>query len=119
MCRILIAEDEPRIAAFIEKGLRKHGYQTVVVHDGIQAVEVAQAVDFDLLLLDLGLPGKDGWTVLQELRQQVTGFLSVIIITARDDIQDRMRSLEFGVTDYITKPFKFSDLLTRVEAKVR
>jgi DNA-binding response OmpR family regulator len=119
MCRILIAEDEPRIAAFIEKGLRKHGYQTVVVHDGIQAVEMAQALDFDLLLLDLGLPGKDGWTVLEDLRQQLAGFLSVIIITARDDIQDRMRSLEFGVTDYMIKPFKFSDLLACIEAKVQ
>ncbi|WNZ21452.1 response regulator transcription factor [Leptolyngbya sp. NK1-12] len=118
MCRILIAEDEPRIAAFIEKGLRKHGYQTVVVHSGIQVVEVAQAVEFDLLLLDLGLPGKDGWTVLQELRQQLPHFLSVIIVTARDDIQDRLISLDFGVTDYITKPFRFTELLSRVEAKL-
>lgn len=112
---ILIAEDEPRIAAFIEKGLRRQGYQTIAVNTGIEALEIAQSRDIELLLLDLGLPGKDGWTVLREL-WQAARLPDVIIVTAQDDIQDKLLSLEFGVAGCITKPFKFSDLLTCVEA---
>lgn len=118
MSRILIAEDEARIASFIEKGLRKHGYTTVIAKDGVEVLENLREGTFDLLLLDLGLPRKDGWAVLQELRTQISSDLSVIVVTARDEAADRVRSFQFGVQEYIIKPFKFSDLLERVSAEL-
>lgn len=113
--RILIVEDESRIAAFMEKGFRKHGYSVTIAKDGIEAVEQGLAAEFDLMLLDLGLPGKDGWTVLQELQAQGKRPPMVIIVTARDDIRDMMAGEHFSVNDYVTKPFGFNDLLSRVK----
>lgn len=113
MTRILIVEDEERIAAFIEKGLQKNGFTTAIATDGQKAVQMAQNDEFDLLLLDLGLPIKDGWTVLSELRHQGKDF-PVIIVTARDDIQEKQTSRQRGANDYVTKPFRFQDLLARV-----
>lgn len=110
---ILIAEDESRIAAFIEKGLRKKGFSTAIATDGEQALQMVQSGKFDLLLLDLGLPLKDGWTVLAELRQQDKQ-IPVIIVTARDDVHDKMTGLQNGANDYVTKPFRFTDLLARI-----
>jgi DNA-binding response OmpR family regulator len=118
MHQILIAEDEPRIAAFMQKGLRKQGYETVIAQDGYQTVEMIKNNGFDLLLLDIGLPIKDGWTVLDELQQWGKKLPVIIIVTARDDIEDRLKSLQFGINDYITKPFKFNDLLTRVQERL-
>ncbi|NJR60610.1 MAG: response regulator transcription factor [Cyanobacteria bacterium CRU_2_1] len=118
MSQILIAEDEVRIAAFIEKGLQRHGYSTVVAKDGIEAIEMLREDKFDLLLLDLGLPGKDGWVVLQELRTQISPDLDVIIVTARDDVADRVKGGQFGVQGHIIKPFKFNDLLERVKLRL-
>jgi len=118
MNRILIAEDEPRIAAFLEKGLRANGFTTTVVENGENAISLAQGEDFDLLILDLGLPGKDGWTVLEELRGQGER-LPVIILTARDDVRDTVAALEGGADDYITKPFRFEELLARVRVQLR
>ena len=114
MFQILIAEDEVRIASFIEKGLRKHGYSTVVAKDGVEAIAMLNQGSFDLLLLDLGLPGKDGWAVLHELRTQMSSDLPVIIVTAHDDAENRVKSPQFGVKAHILKPFKFSDLLKRI-----
>jgi DNA-binding response OmpR family regulator len=110
MSHILIAEDESRIASFIEKGLRSHGYTTSIVQDGLAVSELVHAGDFDLLILDLGLPGKDGLQVLEELRGQGEN-LPVIILTARDDIHDKVAGLEGGADDYVTKPFRFEELL--------
>lgn len=118
MNRILIAEDEPRITAFLEKGLRANGFTTTVVENGDNAISLAQSEDFDLLILDLGLPGKDGWTVLEELRGQGER-LPVIILTARDDVRDTVAALEGGADDYITKPFRFEELLARVRVQLR
>jgi len=118
MNRILIAEDEPRIAAFIEKGLRSHGFTTSVAVDAYAATEMALGSAFDLMILDLGLPGKDGLDVLEELRGQGEIF-PVIILTARDDIQDKVAGFEAGADDYITKPFRFEELLVRVKARLR
>lgn len=118
MKRILIAEDEPRIAAFLEKGLRANGFTTTVVEDGEDAVYLAQNEEFDLLILDLGIPKKDGWTVLEELRGQ-GGQLPVIILTARDDVKDKVNALEGGANDYVTKPFRFEELLARVRVQLR
>ncbi len=116
MSQILIVEDEPRIAAFLEKGLQKHGYETAVAIDGEEAIQMVQKDVFDLLLLDLGLPIKDGWTVLKELQQHDQPVPAVIILTARADDADRSQSIRLGAKDYLTKPFRFNDLLDRVKA---
>lgn len=116
--RILIAEDEPRIAAFLEKGLRASGFTTAVAKDGHEALSMAQTGDFGLLILDIGLPGKDGWMVLQELRGQGEQ-LSIIILSARDEVTDKVAGLEGGADDYVTKPFRFEELLARVRARLR
>jgi two-component system, OmpR family, response regulator QseB len=116
--RILIAEDEPRLASFLEKGLRASGFTTTVVADGTAASMIASDDEFDLLVLDLGLPGKDGFDVLRELRSRGQ-HLPVIILTARDDVPDKVAGLEGGADDYVTKPFKFEELLARVRARLR
>jgi DNA-binding response OmpR family regulator len=118
MNRILIVEDEPRITLFLEKGFRANGFTTAVARDGQTAIQVALGDEWDLMILDLGLPSKDGLSVLEELRGQ--GFQSpVIILTARDDVQDKVTGLELGADDYVTKPFHFDELLARVRARLR
>ena len=118
MNRILIAEDEPRLAAFLEKGLRSNGFVTTTVGDGAKAFMLADQEDFDLLVLDLGLPVKDGFTVLQELRSAGRR-IPVIILSARDDVRDKVSGLEHGADDYVTKPFRFEELLARVRVRLR
>jgi DNA-binding response OmpR family regulator len=116
--RILIAEDEPRLASFLEKGLRANGFVTTVAEDGPKASLLARDDEFDLLVLDLGLPGKDGTEVLRELRRAGQR-MPVIILTARDDVSDKVSGLEGGADDYVTKPFRFEELLARVRARLR
>ncbi len=118
MNRILIAEDEPRLASFLEKGLRANGFVTTVAEDGERAGLLARDDEFDLLVLDLGLPGKDGTQVLRELRASGQR-MPVIILTARDDVSDKVSGLEGGADDYVTKPFRFEELLARVRARLR
>jgi two-component system response regulator QseB len=118
MNRILIAEDEPRLASFLEKGLRANGFVTTVAEDGERASLMARDDEFDLLVLDLGLPGKDGTQVLRELRASGQR-MPVIILTARDDVSDKVSGLEGGADDYVTKPFRFEELLARVRARLR
>jgi DNA-binding response OmpR family regulator len=118
MNRILIAEDEARVAAFVEKGLRANGYTTTAVGDGPTAVALARDDDFDLLVLDLGLPGLDGLSVLRTLRGQGHR-LPVLILSARDDVADKVAGLELGADDYLTKPFRFEELLARVRVRLR
>lgn len=118
MNRILIAEDEQRIAAFLKKGLAAHGFVTTVVEDGTSAAYLARSQDFDLLLLDLALPGKDGLTVLKELRARGEQ-LPVIILTVFDDVRDKVTGLEAGADDYITKPFRLEELVARVRVQLR
>lgn len=118
MRRILIAEDEPRIASFLEKGLRANGFTTTVTDDGRDALEMADSEDFDLLILDIGLPGRDGFSVLRELRTRGRR-LPVVILTARDSIDDTVAGLEGGADDYVPKPFRFEELLARVRARLR
>jgi len=115
MTRILIAEDEERLAAFIEKGLRAEGFATTVVGDGETAAIVARDDEFDLLVLDLGLPGKDGMDVLRELRARGSR-LPVVILSARDET---VEGLELGADDYMTKPFRFDELLARIRVRLR
>ena len=118
MTRILIAEDESRLAAFLEKGLRAGGYTTTVATDGAAASALARDEDFDLMVLDLGLPMKDGLEVLRDLRSAGQR-LPVIILTARGDPDERVTGLEAGADDYLAKPFHFEELLARVRARLR
>ncbi|MGW0932542.1 response regulator transcription factor [Streptomyces sp. NPDC002644] len=118
MERILIVEDEERIASFVEKGLRAQGYLTTVVGDGTTAYDYALSGGFDLVILDIGLPGQDGFTVLRRLREErVT--VPVIVLTARDSVRDTVAGLEGGADDWMTKPFRFEELLARVRLRVR
>jgi DNA-binding response OmpR family regulator len=116
--RILIVEDEPRLASFLEKGLGAAGYATTVVGEGGAASLMARDEDFDLMILDIGLPGKDGFTVLREVRN-ASQRLPVLILTARDELEDKVGGLEGGADDYVTKPFRFEELLARVRARLR
>ena len=116
--RILVADDETRITAFIEKGLRKHGFTTLAVHDGESAVRLARAEEFDLLILDIGLPRLDGFEVLNELRGRGER-IPVILLTARNELESTVRGFESGADDYVTKPFRFDELLARVRARIR
>ncbi|AFZ25403.1 response regulator with CheY-like receiver domain and winged-helix DNA-binding domain [Cylindrospermum stagnale PCC 7417] len=118
MPNILIVEDEPRIASFIQKGLRSQGFTTTIVTDGLYVLDVIQSSTFDLLILDLRLPGKDGFKVLEELRGQGED-IPVIILSARSDIHDKVAGLEGGADDYVTKPFRFEELLARVRLRLR
>lgn len=118
MSRILIAEDEPGISSFLKKGLKSEGFTAFVVEDGLSAVSAARDSDFDLMILDLGLPGMDGHQVLAEIRRKGTR-MPVIILTARKGVGDTVASLEGGADDYVTKPFSFSELLARVRLRLR
>ncbi|EDX85908.1 response regulator receiver domain protein [Synechococcus sp. PCC 7335] len=118
MHKILITEDEPRIASFIKKGLNAHGFTTEVAITAQQAIAQTLEASFDLLILDLGLPDKDGLQVIEELRGQ-GATLPIIILTARDDIHDKVTGLEGGADDYVTKPFRFEELLARVRVRLR
>lgn len=115
MPTILIVEDEPQIVAFLSKGLRRAGYQIEVAVDGIQALALVTSGEFDLILLDLGLPGLDGTSVLSAARSQ--GIQTpVIVVTARAGDDERERSLSLGANDYMAKPFRFGDLLNCVRS---
>ena len=118
MNRILIVEDEERIASFVEKGLRAGGFTTTVAADGDAGYEYALTGGFDLVVLDIGLPGQDGFTVLRQLREaRVT--VPVIVLTARDSVRDTVAGLEGGADDWMTKPFRFEELLARVRLRLR
>jgi two-component system, OmpR family, copper resistance phosphate regulon response regulator CusR len=116
--RILIVEDEERIASFVEKGLRANGFTTMVVGDGDSGLNLAKSGGFDLVVLDLGLPGRDGFTVLRLLREARVA-TPVLILTARDTVGDTVAGLEGGADDYMTKPFSFEELLARVRLRLR
>jgi two-component system copper resistance phosphate regulon response regulator CusR len=115
--RILIAEDEQRIASFIEKGLAAAGFTTATVRSGVDALDSALTGGFDLLVLDIGLPGIDGYEVLHQLRGQ-NSLLPVIVLTARDSAEDTLASLQGGANDYMAKPFRFDELLARIRLRL-
>jgi two-component system, OmpR family, copper resistance phosphate regulon response regulator CusR len=116
--RILIAEDEARIASFVDKGLRSNGFTPTTVGDGEEALAMALSGEFDLLILDLGLPTLDGFTVLRRLRA-ARSTLPVVILTARDSVSDTVAALDGGADDYVPKPFRFDELLARVRLRLR
>ena len=117
MARVLIAEDDPLIASLLEKGLRAQGFTTFLVDDGEQALNLGLTDEFDLIILDMGLPEKDGLHVLQELRARGKT-LPVLVLTGRSE-RDAAACLEAGADDYMRKPFRFEELLARVKARLR
>jgi DNA-binding response OmpR family regulator len=116
--RVLIAEDEHGISSFLEAGLRAHGFAATVVDDGESALALARSEQFDLLVLDLGLPSRDGLSVLEALRREGSR-LPVVILTARTQLEDTVAGLDLGADDYVTKPFRFEELLARIRARLR
>ena len=118
MARILIVEDETRIAAFVAKGLRAEGHTTTVATDGQTGLDEAMSGNHDLVVLDIGLPVLDGYAVLQRLRDQGSA-VPVIVLTARDSVTDTVEALEGGADDYMPKPFRFAELLARVRLRLR
>lgn len=118
MNHILIAEDEERIASFLEKGLRAAGYTTTLVRSGPDAYHLTKELQVDLVLLDVGLPGMDGFEVLKQLRAESVA-VPVIVLTSRSSVQDTITGLDLGANDYVTKPFTFDELLARVRLRLR
>jgi DNA-binding response OmpR family regulator len=118
MARILIVEDEARIASFVAKGLRAEGHVATVVGNGPDGLLDALSGDHDLMVLDIGLPGMDGFEVLDQLRSQGSR-MPVIVLTARDSVTDTVSALEGGADDYMPKPFRFAELMARVRLRLR
>ena len=116
--KILIVEDEQKTGDYLKQGLSEAGFVTDLARDGIDGLHLALTDDYDLVVLDVMLPRLDGWQVLQEIRQKGK-HLPVLFLTARDQVEDRVKGLEFGADDYLVKPFAFSELLARVRALLR
>jgi two-component system, OmpR family, copper resistance phosphate regulon response regulator CusR len=116
--RILIVEDEKKTAAYLKKGLSESGFVVDVVEQGEDGLHLARTGDYDLIILDVMLPQRDGWSVLTEMRRSGKQ-TPILFATARDSIQDRVKGLELGADDYLVKPFAFSELLARVRSILR
>jgi two-component system copper resistance phosphate regulon response regulator CusR len=115
--RILIVEDEPKTGDYLRKGLQENGYIVDLARDGTDGLHLAMQEDYDLIVLDVMLPGMDGWEVLKKLRE--TKATAVLFLTSRDDVNDRVKGLELGADDYLVKPFAFVELLARIRTVLR
>lgn len=116
--KILIVEDEPKAGDYLRQGLREAGFTVELVHNGVDGLHLALGGDHDLLILDVMLPGLDGWSILRRLRDQGRT-VPVLFLTARDAVEDRVQGLELGADDYLVKPFSFAELLARVRTILR
>ena len=116
--RLLVIEDEAKAAEFLRKGLSEAGFVVDVAADGVEGLFMAGTFDYELVVLDAMLPGKDGWAVLGELRR-LGRRMPVLFLTARSDVADRVRGLDLGADDYLVKPFAFTELLARIRALLR
>jgi two-component system copper resistance phosphate regulon response regulator CusR len=115
--RILSIEDEPKTAAYIRQGLTEQGHVVDCAADGIEGLHLANSGRYDLILLDVTLPGADGWQVLKGIREQQQ--TPVLFLSGRDQVEDRVKGLELGADDYLVKPFAFSELLARIKSILR
>jgi DNA-binding response OmpR family regulator len=116
--RILVAEDDKKVASFLQKGLREEGYSVDVAHDGIDGGMKAMVYDYDLLLLDVMMPGRSGLDIIREVRARERT-VPILLLTARDSGDDIVQGLDAGADDYLTKPFSFDELLARIRALLR
>ena len=116
--RLLVVEDEAKTAKFLKKGLTEAGFVVDVSGDGQDGLELAKHLEFDMIILDIMLPVLDGWQVLKGLRQAGKN-TQVLLLTARDAVHERVRGFELGADDYLVKPFAFSELLARVQSRLR
>lgn len=116
--KILIVEDERKTGEYLRQGLREAGFVTDLARDGVDGAHLATQNDYDLVVLDVMLPGIDGWEVLRRIRGQGRS-MPVLFLTARDQVDDRVKGLELGADDYLVKPFAFSELLARVRTLLR
>jgi two-component system copper resistance phosphate regulon response regulator CusR len=116
--KILIVEDEPKTGDYLQQGLREAGFTVELAINGVDGLHLATHGDHDLLILDVMLPGMNGWQLLRSLREQGRQ-VPVIFLTARDQIEDRVKGLELGADDYLVKPFSFAELLARVRTILR
>lgn len=116
--RALIIEDEPKAAAFLQRGLEENGFATAVAHRGDEGLTLARMEKFDVIVLDIGLPVLSGYGVLAALRE-AGGDVPVLCLTARDAVADRVKGLELGADDYLVKPFSFAELLARIRTLLR
>lgn len=116
--KILLVEDEPKTAAYLRRGLSEEGFIIDIAADGDEGLQAAKSFGFDLIVLDVMLPGRDGWEILREIRRagQQT---PVLMLTARDAVPDRVKGFELGADDYLVKPFAFSELLARIRSLLR
>src|SRR3972149_2716746 len=115
--RILVVEDEPKTADYLRQGLSESGYVVDVATDGIDGRHLAQESEYDLFVLDVNLPGADGWSVLQSIRSR--GATPVLMLTARGLLNDKLKGFDLGADDYLVKPFQFPELLARVRRLVQ
>ena len=116
--KLLVAEDHPKLARSIAGGLREEGYSVDLTFDGVEAAHLLSSNEYDCVILDIMLPGREGWDVLDEIRQRGNR-APVLCLTARDTPEDRVRGLDLGADDYLIKPFDWDELLARVRALIR
>src|SRR5437879_3452408 len=116
--RILLIEDEKKTAAYLAKGLGEAGFQVTTASDGEAGLDLALAKTFDLFIIDVMLPKRDGWSIVATLKRKDVR-TPILLLTARDSVRDRVKGLELGADDYLVKPFAFSELLARVRSVLR
>ena len=116
--KLLVVEDNEKVASLVERGLREEGYAVDVAHDGMDGIFKARVYDYDLLILDIMLPGKNGYEIVRDLRSEERS-VPVLMLTARDGTEDVVQGLDAGADDYLTKPFSLDELMARVRALVR